>query len=561
MEETRWRGRPVLGALVRAGAYLVPVVCSVLVGALMSRALPTPQGAIGIAGWWLAVLASSGATVMVVERAARRLLPLGALLSLSLAFPDRAPSRFRMAVRAGGTRRLEERIAAARGDGPDATPTDAAAAILELATLLNTHDRRTRGHSERVRVFSDLLGEELQLPEDDRDRLRWAALLHDIGKLSVPASILNKPGKPTDDEWAVLQGHPDEGETFLAPLQGWLGPWTTAATQHHERWDGTGYPNGLAGHDISLAARIVSVADSYEVMTATRAYKRPMSADAARAELARCAGTQFDPVIVRAFLGISLGRLRFAAGPLAWLAQIPFLGEIPRLATAGGAMPSVTLAAQTSMATAAMATAATAATVGVAMPPAETETEPAAAVTVETGVLGEAEQRDAGAAVVVTTTTPAPTTAAAPSPAPAAVPETPAAPDDAPPRSERGAERSQGRGTDEAAAREAERRAAEEQRQREAAEREAQRQADEAARQQAQAERDAQRQADEAAREAQRQADEEARRQAEQRAREQADRDRAGNDGPSGDEDEQADDDEDDDEGDEDDDEGDEDDD
>ena len=470
-----------LARAVRAFAYIVPILCSVVVGSFVSRTLPAASGLAPAIGWWLAVLAVSGATALLVERAARRLLPLSALLGLSLAFPDRAPSRFRVAVRAGGTRRLEERIAAARGEAaaPSSTPADAAATILELATLLNTHDRRTRGHSERVRVFADLLGEELQLPEEDRDRLRWAALLHDIGKLSVPASILNKPGKPDAEEWAILQGHPDESELFLAPLQGWLGPWTRAATEHHERWDGSGYPNQRSGQDISLAARIVSVADSYEVMTATRAYKRPMSAEDARAELARCAGAQFDPVIVRAFLNISLGRLRLAAGPLAWLAQIPFLGELPRLATGGAHLPNLALAAQTSAASTAIAVGAT---VGVAMPAAVGGDAPPPPPASE--VHSNETVRPVGEAVVVTTTTTAPEpTAVGPDPSVA------------PPRSESGEEHSQGRGSDEAAAREAERQQAE-------AEREAQRQAEAELRAQEQAARDAERAQQAAEREA-----------------------------------------------------------
>ena len=109
--------------------------------------------------------------------------------------------------------------------------------------------------------------------------------------------------------------------------------------EHHERWDGTGYPRGLAGGDISLAGRIVAVADVFEVMTTHRPYRRPVSASAARAELARCAGSQFDPAVVRAFLNVSLGRLRRVMGPVSWLAQLPFIGALPSLkgpvATAG----------------------------------------------------------------------------------------------------------------------------------------------------------------------------------------------------------------------------------
>jgi hypothetical protein len=114
-----------------------------------------------------------------------------------------------------------------------------------------------------------------------------------------------------------------------------LGPWAAAIEQHHERWDGTGYPKGLAGTDIGLGARIVAVADAYEVMTSPRPYRRATSTRSAREELARgAAGTQFDPAVVRAFLTISLGRLRRIVGPVAWLFQIPLLASMSRLEVA-----------------------------------------------------------------------------------------------------------------------------------------------------------------------------------------------------------------------------------
>ncbi|HEV2950543.1 MAG TPA: HD domain-containing phosphohydrolase, partial [Actinomycetota bacterium] len=172
-----------------------------------------------------------------------------------------------------------------------------------------------------------------RLPDVDRDRLRWAALLHDIGKLHVPARILNKAVRPDPREWETLQGHPAAGARIAAPLLSWLGPWGDAIEQHHERFGGGGYPRSLAGEEISLAARIVSVADSFEVMTAARSYKKPMSVPAARRELAACAGEQFDPAIVRAFLNVSLGRLWLTVGPMSWTALVPVLGPAQR---AGG---------------------------------------------------------------------------------------------------------------------------------------------------------------------------------------------------------------------------------
>jgi hypothetical protein len=178
-----------------------------------------------------------------------------------------------------------------------------------------------------VRLYAELLGEELHLGDEDRQKLQWAALIHDIGKITVPPAILNKKGKPTDAEWAVLQNHPARGEELVSPVAEWLGEWVYAIGGHHERWDGTGYPRRLAGNDIPRAAAIVAVADSFEVMTAVRSYKSAMSLADARTELTRCSGTHFSPDIVRAFLNISLPRLRRVGGAIASLAHVPFVGN------------------------------------------------------------------------------------------------------------------------------------------------------------------------------------------------------------------------------------------
>lgn len=206
------------------------------------------------------------------------------------------------------------------------TPAEAAERVLELVAALNAHDRITRGHSERVRAYTQMIAEELGLAAADVDLLHWAGLLHDIGKLEVPYEILNKTSRPTEEEWEILKAHPAAGAALVAPLNAWLGDWVRAVGEHHERWDGDGYPNGLAGTDISYAARIVSVADVFDVITSARSYKAPIDASAARAEIAACSGTQFDPAVVRAFLNISIGRLRLAMGPLSLLAQSPVGG-------------------------------------------------------------------------------------------------------------------------------------------------------------------------------------------------------------------------------------------
>ena len=309
------------------GIFVGPIAASLAIATLLSKILPRASGPLTAVLWVVIVAFGSLLTLVIFERAARRFLPLAALLNISLLFPDKAPARFAVARRTGTPRQLQEQLAKARAAGQQDNARGMQT-VVELVLALSVHDEGTRGHSERVRVFADLIADELKIDQAGQAQLRWAALLHDVGKLEVPKKLLNKPGRPDDEEWKVLHRHPEEGARLVAPLIPWLGEWGRAVVEHHERYDGTGYPHRLKAQEISLAARIVAVADTYEVMTAPRPYKRSMSIAMARQELIQVSGTQLDPAIVRAFLNISVGRLWRTIGFGAWIGQVPAVGRL-----------------------------------------------------------------------------------------------------------------------------------------------------------------------------------------------------------------------------------------
>jgi hypothetical protein len=335
-DETRWESRRFAAWSLRAGIVIAPVITAIVVMAVVSRVVPRPRSGsfLLVAGWWALVLASSVVALWVADRAARRLTPLAALLDLAVLFPGRAPTRFAIARKAGDLRSLKtlSEKASLRERGDVAT---AAEQILALVGSLRAHDRHTRGHSERVRVYTDMIAAELHLPAAGVDRLRWAALLHDIGKLWIPASVLNKPAKLSKSEWEAIRQHPAHGAELAADLLPWLGPWGLAILEHHEHYDGSGYPTGLSGTQISLAGRIVAVADSFETMTAARPYKKARTRAAGLEELVRYSGQQFDPDVVRALLAVSAPKLAWAMGPASWLTGLPFIGSAPSMTGAG----------------------------------------------------------------------------------------------------------------------------------------------------------------------------------------------------------------------------------
>ncbi len=324
-----WKANTAVSTAIRWTIMLLPSVLSFFVTWSLARVYPAAEVGIPTYSWWICLFALGLVVLLSTERVSRGLLPLAALFKLSLVFPDEAPSRFSVAMRNNSTKKVERRMEEVRVSGFPTDESEYAETMLELVAGLSMHDRMTRGHSERVRAYTDMIAEEMKLSEEDAGKLRWAALLHDVGKIYVPSEILNKPGRPTESEWVTLKSHTWRGDELIEPLKDFLGEWGQSVRNHHERWDGKGYPDSLGGGDIPLGARIVAVADAYDVMTSTRSYKEPRPPAEARAEIAACAGGQFDPHVARAFLNIGLGRLRFAAGPLSWLANVQAATQLP----------------------------------------------------------------------------------------------------------------------------------------------------------------------------------------------------------------------------------------
>jgi HD-GYP domain-containing protein (c-di-GMP phosphodiesterase class II) len=173
-----------------------------------------------------------------------------------------------------------------------------------LAGALDARDPYTAGHSRRVSEYACSIAQALNLSETQREEIRIAALLHDFGKVGIADSVLRKPGRLSAEEFALLKQHPTIGRRILEGVAGFQA-YLPVVELHHENWDGTGYPLGLAGENVPLFARIVHVADAYDAMTSDRPYRRGFSHEAALAELLRFAGSQFDPSIVSIFTKLS----------------------------------------------------------------------------------------------------------------------------------------------------------------------------------------------------------------------------------------------------------------
>ncbi|WP_184583127.1 HD-GYP domain-containing protein [Lipingzhangella halophila] len=175
------------------------------------------------------------------------------------------------------------------------------ATLATLCQAVETKDYYTRGHCTRVSKASALIAEELGMHAERVHTIRYAGMLHDVGKLGVPTKVLQKSGRLTEEEFAAIQLHPMRGYEIVREI-GFLDEALAGIMHHHERMDGGGYPMGLVGKDIPEFARIISVADAFDCMTSTRSYRQARSVAEAIAELRRCAGTQFDPVMVDALI-------------------------------------------------------------------------------------------------------------------------------------------------------------------------------------------------------------------------------------------------------------------
>jgi response regulator RpfG family c-di-GMP phosphodiesterase len=172
--------------------------------------------------------------------------------------------------------------------------------IEALAAALDARDSATEGHCQRVTGCTLIIGRHMGIEGPDLTALRYGAALHDIGKIGIPDAILRKPGRLTDEEWALMRQHPELGERIIAGIE-FLRCAVPVVLHHHERWDGGGYPHGLKGEEIPLGARIFMVADAFDAMISNRPYRRGISYEQALREIRRVSGQQFDPAVVEAF--------------------------------------------------------------------------------------------------------------------------------------------------------------------------------------------------------------------------------------------------------------------
>jgi putative nucleotidyltransferase with HDIG domain len=178
-----------------------------------------------------------------------------------------------------------------------------AGSLQALSRAVDAKSPWTAGHSARVMRISLAIGRQMRLPPERIDRLEQAALLHDIGKIGISSGILDKPGRLTDEEFDIIKSHPVIGDNILTPIPAFKAI-IPMIRQHHEQWDGKGYPDGLSGETITLEARILAVADVYDAMTSDRPYRQGLDLERVIAKMKSKAGGQLDPRVVAVFLGL-----------------------------------------------------------------------------------------------------------------------------------------------------------------------------------------------------------------------------------------------------------------
>ncbi len=277
--EPSWGSAPEM--LLALAAY---IAADALVAVAMGRATfgAPARGTLHGAGWVYLVdvlLAPAGFAIAVAARdhlwvVPAAVIPLAALLRV---FADERRERIGQALQ------LSQ---AYRGTA------------MLLGDVVEADDAYTGSHSRAVVGLAVELGRRMRLREDQLRRLEFAALLHDVGKIAVPNEIINKPGPLDDDEWAIMKRHTIEGQRMLEGVGGVLAEVGVIVRASHEGYDGRGYPDGLAGEEIPVEARICAACDAFSAMTTDRSYRRALSFEAAVAELHRCSGTQFDPQVV-----------------------------------------------------------------------------------------------------------------------------------------------------------------------------------------------------------------------------------------------------------------------
>jgi diguanylate cyclase (GGDEF)-like protein/putative nucleotidyltransferase with HDIG domain len=304
--------------------YAVGDSVLVAVGGVISQSTRVHDLACRMSGDEFAVLLPETRSAEAVQAAERILLSLEDLsagptqgLSASIGVaglrPGQTPEQLLGAASAAlsqaqatGGGRVAVHSGAEGGEEPSADPTHGDV-VAALASALQERDQYTGDHSESVVDVVGRVAESLAVDEEQISKLRTAALLHDIGKVGVPDDILHKPGPLDEHEWEIMRQHPVIGERILRAIPG-LGGVAKIVRHEHERCDGRGYPDGLAGDEIPLGSRIILACDAYHAMTSDRPYRAAMSHADALTELTRNAGTQFDPSVAEALVGYLYGR-------------------------------------------------------------------------------------------------------------------------------------------------------------------------------------------------------------------------------------------------------------